>query len=123
MLFFPWRNEETDILSGFPTYKDHYDSIKRTIDAKNRLYEHHVEELVIARHVAEAEYAAYDEIAPSTQQEERDAEDEGEVDAAEFVYFNPDRIVEHRQYDIGIEFQSILSVPCIVMLSYQLKHN
>ena len=64
MLFLPCRNEETDILSGFPTDKDHYDSIKGTIDAKCKLHEHHVEELAIVRHVAEAEYDGYDEIAP-----------------------------------------------------------
>ena len=57
--------------------------------------------------MAEAEYDAYGEIALNTQQAEKDAEDEGEADAAEFVYFNPDRIVEHRQYGIGIELQSI----------------
>ena len=30
-----------------------------------------------------------------------------------FVYFNPDRVVEHRQYDIGIEIQSVCSVPAV----------
>ena len=43
--------------------------------------------------MAEAEYDTYDEIAPNTQQAERDVKDEGEADAAEFVYFNPDRII------------------------------
>ena len=28
-----------------------------------------------------------------------------------FVYFNPDRVVEHRHYDIGTELQSTCSVP------------
>ena len=56
---------------------------------------------------------AYDEIAPNTEHENREAEEEGEREAENFVYFNPDRVVEHRQYDIGLEIQSACSVPAI----------
>ena len=39
------------------------------------------------------------------------AAEEGVKESENFVYFNPDRVVEHRHYDIGIELQSTCSVP------------
>ena len=41
----------------------------------------------------------------------REAEEEGIKEAENFVYFNPNKDVEHRHYDIGIELQSTCSVP------------
>ena len=34
-------------------------------------------------------------------------------EAENFVYFNPNRVVEQRHYDIGIELQSTCSVPSV----------
>ena len=51
----------------------------------------------------EDEENAYDQIAPNTEQENREAEEEGVSEADNFVYFNPNKVVEHRHYDIGIE--------------------
>ena len=73
--------------------------------------EHHVDELEIARQTAEAEENSFDQIAPNTEQENREAEEEGDTEAENFVYFNPNRVLEHRHYDIGIELQSTCSVP------------
>ena len=55
---------------------------------------------------------AFDQIAPNTEQENREAE-KGVKEAENFVYFNPSRVVEQRHYDIGIELQSTCSVPPI----------
>ena len=64
---------------------------------------------------------AYDQIAPNTEQENREAKEEGVKEAENFVYFNPNRVVEQRHYDIGIELQSTCSVPPVettgIMLS------
>ena len=84
--------------------------MKDNLESKRNQYENHVEELELARQMAE-EDDAYDEIAPNTEHENREAEEEGETEAENFVYFNPDRVVEHRQYDIGLEIQSACSVP------------
>ena len=54
---------------------------------------------------------AYDQIAPNTEQENREAEEERVKEAENFVYFNPNRVVEQRHYDISIELQSTCSVP------------
>ena len=121
MLFMPWRNEAKDLLSTFDTYETHYNSIKTSLEAKSNEYEHHVDELEIARQTAEAEENSFDQIAPNTEQENREAEEEGDTEAEHFVYFNPNRVLEHRHYDIGIELQSTCSVPPVettgIMLS------
>ena len=111
MLFMPWRNEAKDLLSTFDTYETHYNSMKTSLEAKSNEYEHHVDELEIARQTAEAEENSYDQIAPNIEQENREAEEEGDTEAENFIYFNPNRVLEHRHYDIGIELQSTCSVP------------
>ena len=70
MLFFPCRKENLDLLQGFDTYKEHYESMKYSIDANCSLYEHHVEELDQARTMAETDLDVFDEIAPGTEQVE-----------------------------------------------------
>ena len=61
----------------------------------------------------EAEEAEYDGLAPNAEQENREALEEGTKESESFVYFNPDRTVEHRCYDIGIDLQSTCSVPTV----------
>ena len=84
---------------------------KKSLEIKQNQYEHHSEELELARQMMEAEEAEYDGLAPNAEQENREAEEEGVKESENFVYFNPDRVVEHRRYDIGIEQQSTCSVP------------
>ena len=112
MLFMPWRNEAKDLLGSYETYEAHYAVLKDNLESKRSQYEHHIEELELARQMAE-EDDAYDEIAPNTEHENREAEEEGDREAENFLYFNPDRVIEHRQYDIGLEIQSACSVPAI----------
>ena len=60
-----------------------------------------------------AEEAAYDGLVPNAQQENREALEEGEKESESFFYFNLDRIVEHRYYDIGIDLLSTCSVSTV----------
>ena len=120
MLFMPWRNEQKDLLGSFGTYRAHYNTMKESLEIKRNQYEHHTEELELARQMMEAEEAEYDELAPNAEQENREAEEEGVKESENFVYFNPDRVVEHRHYDIGIEMQSTCSVPRVETTSFML---
>ena len=106
MLFMPWRNEQKDLIGSFGTYRAHYNTMKESLEIKRNQYEHHIEELELARQMMEAEEAEYDELAPNAEQENREAEEEGVKESENFVYFSQDRVVEHRHYDIGIELQS-----------------
>ena len=49
MFFIPWRNEEKYLISGFVTFEAHYKALKTTIESKSNEYEHHAEELELAR--------------------------------------------------------------------------
>ena len=111
MLFVPWRNEQKDLLGSFDTYEAHYNSVQTSLIPKRNEYEHHIEELELARQMMEDEQREYNQTAPNAEQENREAEEEGSKESEQFVYFNPSRVVEHRHYDIGIELQSTCSVP------------
>ena len=111
MLFVPWRNEQKDLLGSFNTFEAHYKSVQTSLIPKRNEYEHHLEELELARQMMEDEQREYDQTAPNAEQENREAEEEGSKESEQFVYFNPSRVVEHRHYDIGIELQSTCSVP------------
>ena len=111
MLFAPWRNEQKDLLGSFDTFEVHYKSVQTSLIPKRNEYEHHVEELELARQMMEDEQKEYDQTAPNAKQENKEAEEEGSKESEQFVYFNPSRVVEHRHYDIGIELQSTCSVP------------
>ena len=111
MLFVPWRNEHKDLLGSFDTYEAHYNTVQMSLIPKRNEYEHHIEELELARQMMEDEQREYDQTAPNAEQENREAEEEGSKESEQFVYFNPSRVVEHIHYDIGIELQSTCSVP------------
>ena len=113
LLFTPWRNEETDLLDLSGSYEKQYMQKKNIIDFKCNQYEHHADELDLAREKAQEEHDAYDELAPSTQQMEGDTAEEEIVESEAFIYFNPDRVSEHRDYDIGYEIGCSISNPQI----------
>ena len=94
--------------------------MKESLEIKRNQYEHHTEELELARQMMEAEKADYDGLTPNAEQENREAEEEGVRESENFVYFNPDRMVEHRHYAIGIELQSTCSVPGVKTTSFML---
>ena len=123
MLFIPWRNEQKDLLASFDTFEAHYNSLKTSIESKSNEYEHHTEELELARQMIRDVENAFDQIAPNTEQENREAEEEGVKEAENFVYFNPNRVVEQRHYDIGIELQSTCSVPPVETTGIILPHG
>ena len=123
MLFVPWRNEQKDLLGSFDTYEAHYNSVQTSLIPKRNEYEHHIEELELARQMMEDEQREYDQTAPNAEQENREAEEEGSKESEQFVYFNPSRVVEHRHYDIGIELQSTCSVPPVETTGIMLPDN
>ena len=111
MLFVPWRNEQKDLMGSFGTYEARFNSVQTSLMSKRNEYEHHAEELEIARQMMENEERDYDQIATNAEQENREMEEEGPAESEKFVCFNPSRVVEQRHYDIGIELQSPCSVP------------
>ena len=69
LLFVPWRNEQKDLLGSFDTYEAHYNSVQTSLTPKRNEYEHHIEELELARQMMEDEQREYDQTAPNAEQE------------------------------------------------------
>ena len=69
MLFTPWRNGQKYLIASFDTFEAHYNSLKTSTESKSNEYEHHTEELELARQMMEDEKNAFDQIAPNTEQE------------------------------------------------------
>ena len=63
----------------------------------------------MARLAAECDDNTYNVVAPSAQEQEAEAAMEEPIESETFVYFNPDRAIEHREYDIGIELGTSVS--------------
>ena len=82
--------------------------MKTSIESKNNDYEHHTEELEIARQMIQDEENAFDQTAPNAEQENREAEEEGIKDR-NFCIFQS-RVVEQRHYDIGRTTVHLLSI-------------
>ena len=64
MLFIPWQNEQKDLLASFDTFEAYNNSLKASIESKSNEYEHHTEELELARQMIQDEENAFDQIAP-----------------------------------------------------------
>ena len=60
MLFIPWQQK--DLLASFDTFEAHYNSLKTSIESKSNEYEHHTEELELARQMIQDEENPFDQI-------------------------------------------------------------
>ena len=87
MLFVPWRNEQKDLIGSFGTYEARYNSVQTSLVSKRNEYEHHAEELEIARQMMENEERDYDQIAPNAEQENREIEEEGPAESEKNCLF------------------------------------
>lgn len=105
MLFTPWRNECSDLLSGFDSFEQSFNQKKVFLAHKIKEYEHNADMLDQAEQMVQDDLnEAYNELAPAAaQQTEGDDEIEGNVESEKFVYFNPERPIEQRDYDIGVD--------------------
>ncbi|XP_062599574.1 uncharacterized protein LOC134261132 [Saccostrea cucullata] len=102
MLFMPWRNESTDLISGMDTFEKSFHLKKSFLTHKVKEYEFNAEQLDAALQMANEDFSeAFDELAPDVQQREAEDENEGSLESENFVQFNPERPIEQRQYDIG----------------------
>ena len=103
LLFLPWKNEILDLKKHHDTYRDAYFASRHIVDPKAQNYEKNAEVLQQAMKDAEtANYDAFDELAPGTQQTEREDAAEGQVESENHSFFRPS-IEQHSYCDIGID--------------------
>ncbi|PJE78258.1 ATP-dependent RecD-like DNA helicase [invertebrate metagenome] len=101
LLFVPWRNEEQDLLSGHESYEEHFNSRQQQILPIIDKYEHHVEELDMARHQAEEDIVSeFDTVAPNTEQVQAEDAEQSVDRSEEFIHYVPPE-PSHRTVDIG----------------------
>ena len=80
MLFTPWRNEETDLLGMFSSYKDHYMALSNAINEQLKKYAMCNEDFDEIQQDMNILEESYDSIAPSTQNIEQQDLAEGSQD-------------------------------------------
>jgi hypothetical protein len=105
MLFTHWRNEDTDLYGGFTTFEEHYNHIKLSLTEQLQVYEPFIDATDHAENSSTLNTAEqhWDLLAPSIQQPEIDAENEGPTDANEFLSVNPEIHNYTVAYDIGVD--------------------
>ncbi|XP_071176458.1 uncharacterized protein [Mytilus edulis] len=111
MLFYPWRNELSDLQCGHETFEKMYLTVARLLEKKAKQYEGKVMDLEKAIEEAENDCNENDQIAPAIQQVEMEDAEIGPTESEQYVHFNPDRPTEHRLYDmsreVGIEARTV----------------
>ncbi|XP_069109182.1 uncharacterized protein [Argopecten irradians] len=100
-LFMPWRNEEQDLLNGHESHEEHFNSRQQHILPIIDKYEHHIDELDIARHQAEEDLVSeFDTVAPNTEQVQAEDAEQSVDHSEEFIHYVPPE-PSHRTVDIG----------------------
>ena len=67
MLFTPWKNEETDLIGKYSSYKDHYQALEEQITQQMNQYAVCADNLNEMQQCLNDDYDEFDSIAPVTQ--------------------------------------------------------
>ena len=101
MLYIPWRNEDIDLIAGFPSMKESFLAREQEIVSNSREYEPSSDNVDDIESIVQQ--VIRDDIAPSCQQVEAEDAECGDVDSEAFAFFDPERDGQQLQYDIGID--------------------
>ena len=104
LLYWPWRNEQSNLLAGGESYKAHYDRVKSFLNTKKKQYDYNSEEIDKAMERAENEERNADsvaDVAPINAQQQNDDEQAGITASSQFAFYDPKRTVQQQNYDIG----------------------
>ncbi|VDI44405.1 Hypothetical predicted protein [Mytilus galloprovincialis] len=85
MLFYPWRNELSDLQCGHETFEKMYLTVSRLLEKKAKQYEGKVIDLEKAIEEAENDCNENDQIAPATQQVEMEDAEIGPTESEQYV--------------------------------------
>ena len=101
MLFYPWRNEETDLLNGFETYENSFKAVSKAIEMTKREYDRNTE---LLDQVESATTAIcldnFDDVFPNIESREaKDAENEP-IPSSKYAFYRP-QTHEQTYYDLA----------------------
>ena len=91
MLFFPWRNEEKDLLKNYETYQDHFKNICEKIQLKKMDYDQNSELLKEVELATETQTIdIFDDICPNTESIEAMDSERKPLTSNKYEFYNPE---------------------------------
>ena len=105
MLYFPWRNESTDLLGTFQTHLEHFESIKQQLSQKISIYEPYANEVTAAQDLLETAdvHQQWDMLAPGVEQRENCSAAAGSTECEVHAAINPAAHGQTSDYDLAID--------------------
>ena len=101
MLFYPWRNEESDLLNGHKTYQDHFSSVHETIQSKKKEYDPNSDFLDEVEAAAETQTInIFDDVCPNIESVEAKDGEKEPLASTKYAFYNPETR-SHAFYDLG----------------------
>ena len=101
MLFFPWRNEEKDLLKNYKTYQDHFKTIRERIQLKKMEYDQNSELLKEVELATETQTIdIFDDICPNIESVEAMDSERKPLTSSKYAFYNPEN-QNHAFYDLG----------------------
>ena len=103
LLFYPWRNEEKDLLNGHETYEMSFKAVSQQIDSVKLEYDANSELLNEVQEAVETQTLDnFDEVSPNIESVEvNDAQNEP-VQSTKYAFYSPETR-DHTFYDLGAD--------------------
>ena len=125
MLFFPWRNEEVDLLNGHKTYEDHFKAVSQKIESTRQEYDASLELLTQIEVAADTQSIEhFDDVSPNIESVEASDALQEPMQATKYAFYNP-KTSDHTYYDLGadIGLATHISNDDIEMIQNRLPEN
>ena len=101
MLFYPWRNEERDLLKGHKTYQEHFNIVKQQIQSNKKEYDANSEFLDEVQTAVETQTVdIFDDVCPNIESVEAKDREHEPLLSTKFAFYNP-KSQSHAYYDLG----------------------
>ena len=101
MLFYPWRNENKDLLNGHKTYQDHFNIVNEKIQLKKKEYDANTELSDEVETVAQTQTVdIFDDVCPNIESVEAEDGEQEPLLSTKYAFYNP-KTQSHAYYDLG----------------------
>ena len=101
MLFYPWRNEDRDLLNGHKTYQEHFNIVKEQMQSKKKEYDANTEFLDEVQTAVETQTVdIFDDVCPNIESVEAKDREQEPLLSAKYAFYNP-KSPSQAYYDLG----------------------
>ena len=103
MLFYPWRNEENDLMNGYKTYKDHFLTVEKEVLSKKQEYDANSDLLDNIETTAETQTIDnFDDVSPNIESVEANDAQNDPIPSTKYAFYSPETR-DHAYYDLGAD--------------------